>query len=64
MVHTPPCSLWLIGHITFGTHCWAALASSPRSLEAIIGLPWNKGQDFGLTPNKRPDYENPMFYWR
>jgi hypothetical protein len=27
----------------------------------VIGLPLNKGQDFGFTPNKRPDYENPMF---
>jgi hypothetical protein len=25
------------------------------TLQAIIGLPLNEGQDFGFTPNKRPD---------
>jgi hypothetical protein len=29
-------------------------------LRPLIGLPLNKGQDFGFTPNKRPDYRKPI----
>jgi hypothetical protein len=30
---------------------------------SLIGLPLNKGQDFGFTPNKRPDYRKPIATW-
>jgi hypothetical protein len=39
------------------TNTQAVISTHP----CVIGLPLNKGQDFGFTPNKRPDYENPMF---
>jgi hypothetical protein len=33
------------------------------ALPHFIGLPLNEGQDFGFTPNKRPDYRKPILTW-